>query len=104
MGLLASILAFQVMDRTHATLLRNCAIIQAFPALALMIHEVMQSGGTIGSIGSYAMNFLFFGTVAAWTALRQSSPANLDTSRADPDVELSLHHATSLDRPPELQR
>ena len=78
--ILALILAFrQPASHRPDLLLRNCAIVLAFPVLCGIVLRSIKIGGAGLSFASYGVFFLFFGAVAFWgrifegTALRKLS-------------------------------
>nr|NIV35513.1 hypothetical protein [Anaerolineae bacterium] len=65
--ILALVLAFlQPASRRLDALLRNCAIVLAFPVLCGIVLRSIQTGGVGLSFASYGTFFLFFGAVAFW--------------------------------------
>lgn len=66
-------LSLQRMDSSHRVLLRNIALVQAFPVLFVIVATSIISKGTINQLGWYGLNFLFFGAVAAWGGLHHKN-------------------------------
>ena len=68
--ILALVLAFlQPVGQKPDILLRNCAIVLAFPVLCGIILLSIRAGGLNFSFASYGTFFLFFGAVAFWRNL-----------------------------------
>jgi hypothetical protein len=72
-GVIALALSFQRMNRDNVTLFRNCAIVQAFPVLCVIILSSLQAGSLFLILSGYGIFFLFFGALAFYTKLIQST-------------------------------
>jgi len=69
-GIIALVLAFlQPASGNLDTLLRNCAIVLAFPVLCGIILFSLGTGRPSFGFASYGTFFLFFGAVASWRGL-----------------------------------
>lgn len=72
-GLLALVLSFQKMNVNCPVLLRNCAIVQVFLVMSVVILFSIKSGRPDFLRSEYGLNFLFFGTVYAWPGLVETA-------------------------------
>jgi hypothetical protein len=66
-GLIALAFSFQGMDTNCVALFKNCAIVQAFPVLSVIILKSIQTKSLNLDLAGYGLFSLFFGVVALWT-------------------------------------
>jgi hypothetical protein len=55
----------QTMDKSRSVFLRNCALVQAFPVLCLIILDSLRLQGLNFNFASYGLSFLFFAALYA---------------------------------------
>lgn len=72
--LIALALSFQRMDKNGLVLLRNCAVLQLFPVLCVVLLSSVGVGGLDFNYAGYGLNFLFFGSLAFGAGLAQRLP------------------------------
>jgi hypothetical protein len=68
-GAIAFALSFQRMGRDCVVLFRNCAIVEAFPILCVVVLYTIQTGSLNLVLAGYGLFFLFFGALALWSSL-----------------------------------
>ena len=68
-GITALALSFQHMDCGGLALLRNSAMVQAFPVFCVIVLSMVQARGLDFAYAGYGLNFLFFGALASWANL-----------------------------------
>jgi hypothetical protein len=64
-GLLVFLLSFLRANSYLPGLLRNCAVVMAFPVLTMIIYQSIMLGNPTFGYGHYGLAFLFFGVVAS---------------------------------------
>lgn len=68
-GLLALALSFQRMGRDGVAMLRNCAIVQAFPVFTMVVLSDIKTRELNLEFIANGTNYLFFGSLAFWAML-----------------------------------
>ena len=86
---LALLLSLQRMDSTGLVLLRNSAIVQAFPILCVIVLSTIQAGSLDFSFAGYGLYFLFFGALASWASLVGKPTATSRINTAAVSVRLN---------------
>jgi len=69
MGILALILSLHKRNRSLNVLLRNSAIVLAFPVICGLILQSIKCNCLDFDFASFGLSFLFFGAVASWSKL-----------------------------------
>ena len=79
-GLIALLLSWTRTNHDLADVLRNCAIVQAVPPLAVLVLTWIAAGWPWMLMSGYAFSFAFFGALAAFVVL--AARCNFDSQRA----------------------
>jgi len=78
-------LSFRRLKNWDTQVLSHCALVQAFPILAILVLSSVEARGLEMTYAGYGVHFLFFGAVASWTGfVRIGAPGGY------PDVRQTL--------------
>jgi len=74
-------LSFRRLIDWDADLLCNCALVQAFPVLAVVLLSSIDTGRLNLSYTGYGVHFLFFGALASWSGFIRSEQGGLKSHK-----------------------
>ena len=78
-------LSFRRLKNWDTQVLSYCALVQAFPILAILVLSSVEARGLEMTYAGYGVHFLFFGAVASWTGF-----VRIGAPRGYPDVRRTL--------------